>query len=110
MPSNRPTAPSAALTPRKLAGPPLTSDRIKALEKEAAALAKRHPVATAGAALGAGVLLGVAAQRALRHKPTVSEVLLESISKRASGASKRLTKVASAGFKVAKSRARRAMK
>jgi hypothetical protein len=110
MPTSRPTVPPPALAPRKLAGPPLTPERIRALEREALALAKRHPVATASAALGAGVLIGVAAQRALRHTPTVGEVVLDSLAKRASKVSRQLRSAASAGLKVAKTRARQAVK
>ncbi len=39
-------------------------------------LVKGHPLASAGAMLGTGVVVGVVAQRVLRHRPTVRETVL----------------------------------
>lgn len=74
--------------------------RLVELEKSAAAglgraakvagsLAKQHPLITAGVLVGTGVVVGVAAQRALHHKPTLGEVVMDTLSSSASRASKR---------------------
>ncbi len=53
----------------------LTKTRTELVESTER-MVKGHPMASAGALLGAGVLVGVAAQRALGHKPTVGEVVM----------------------------------
>ncbi len=95
--------------------------RLVALEKGAAAglrnatkatgaLAKKHQLATAGVLVATGVLMGVAAQRALRHKPTVGETVMDALSGGAARASRRAGVTAQRGFDRISARARQIMK
>ncbi len=83
---------------------------LKKAANAASALAKKHPAVTAGALVGAGVLVGVAAQRAFHHEPTVGEVVMSALKRSASKVSKRLATTASAGMSAGRARARRALR
>lgn len=83
---------------------------LKKAANAASALAKKHPGVTAGALVGAGVLVGVVAQRALHHEPTVGEVVMGALKRSASKVSKRLATTASAGLSAGKASARRALR
>lgn len=83
---------------------------LKKAASSASALAKKHPAVTAGALVGAGVLVGVAATRALQHEPTVGEVVMSALKRSASKVSKRLATTASAGLSAGKASARRALR
>jgi ElaB/YqjD/DUF883 family membrane-anchored ribosome-binding protein len=92
--------------------------RLVELEKTAAAglgraakatgtLAKQHPLVAAGVLVGTGVAVGVAAQRALHHKPTLGEVVMNTLSSSASRASKRADATAQRALERMTERARR---
>ncbi|MDP3236084.1 MAG: hypothetical protein Q8N26_25070 [Myxococcales bacterium] len=83
---------------------------LKRAARSAGALAKKYPGATAGALVGAGVLVGVAATRALHHEPTVGEVVMSALKRNAAKVSKRLATTASAGMSAGRARARRALR
>lgn len=83
---------------------------LKKAAHSATALAKKHPAVTAGALVGAGVLVGVVAQRALHHDPTVGEAVMSAIKRSASKVSKRLATTAAATLSAGKSSARRALR
>jgi hypothetical protein len=81
--------------------------------KKAAALVKKHPAVTAvtaGALVGAGVLVGVVAQRAFHHEPTVGEAVMGAIKRSASKVSKGLSTTAAAGLSAGKATAKRALR
>lgn len=83
---------------------------LKKAANSASALAKKHPAVAAGALVGAGLLVGVAAQRAFHHEPTVGEVVMSAIRRSASKVSKRLATTASATLSAGKTSARRALR
>ena len=83
---------------------------LKKAASAASALAKKHPAVTAGALVGAGVLVGVAAAKAFHHEPTVGEVVMSALKRSASKVSKRLATTASAGMSAGRARARRALR
>jgi hypothetical protein len=83
---------------------------LKKAARSAGALAKKYPGATAGALVGAGVLVGVAATRALHHEPTVGDVVMSALKRNAAKVSKRLSSSAAAGLTAGKARARRALR
>ncbi len=100
---NSTTKKSAELSTVKKASEPTMGE-------QAQALVKAHPVISAGALVGAGLLAGAAASRALMHKPTVGEVMLDALKTSSRRASKQIAKVASNGLKSATASARRAMR
>ena len=78
--------------------------------KRAQKVVKDHPLASVGTLIGAGVLVGVAANRAMRHSPSVGEVVADALSLRANKASKSLANSARKSIKKATSSVRRALK
>jgi len=83
---------------------------LKKAASAASALARKHPAVAAGALVGAGLLVGVAADRVFRHKPTVREVVMGAIERGAAKVSKRLATTAAAGLSAGKASARRALR
>lgn len=73
-------------------------------------LAKKHPAVTAGLLLGAGGLVGVAAERALHRDPTVREAVVKAIKRGAASASKRVASAAANGLSASKTGLRRALR
>jgi hypothetical protein len=95
--------------------------RLKQLEQRAEAglmkaasaaggLARKHPAAAAGLLLGAGGLVGAAAQRAFRHEPTVGEVVLKALKRTGARLSNGVASAAATGMSAGKTRARRALR
>jgi hypothetical protein len=62
----------------------------KEAARSGAAFTKRHPLATVGTVAGVALVAGALVDRALRHEPTLGEVLKKTVSRQAS----RLSKVA----------------
>ncbi len=83
--------------------------RVTRAVKSTKAVIKKHPIASVGTLIGAGVLVGVAAQ-AMRHTPTMGEQMAEALSLGASKATKSLASSARDGIKKAGSSVRRALK
>lgn len=83
---------------------------LKKAAASASALVKKHPAVTAGALVGAGVLVGVVAQRAFHHEPSVGEAVMGAIKRGASKVSKRLSTTAAAGLSAGKATAKRALR
>jgi hypothetical protein len=86
---------------------------LKKAAASAGALVKKHPAVTAvtaGALVGAGVLVGVVAQRAFHHEPTVGEAVMGALKRSASKVSKRLSSTAAAGLSAGKATAKRALR
>ncbi len=66
-------------------------DRLKKAGEAAKQVGKKHPLAVAGALIGAGVAAGIAADRAMRKKtPSLSETVLTVIKGGAARGIKRL--------------------
>jgi hypothetical protein len=84
--------------------------RVKRAVGVASGFATKHPAVAAGALLGAGALVGVAAQRALHHEPTLGEVVLRVLKRGASRVSKQVATTASSGLRMGKARAKRALR
>jgi len=64
----------------------------------------KHPLAIGGTILGAGILVGIAAHRALAHQPTVGEVVKRVVKNQAIKISKKLVRSATSSVdKAAKS-------
>lgn len=75
---------------------------LKKAAASASTLAKKYPAAAAGALVGAGVLVGVVATKALHHEPTVGELVMGAIKRGTSRASKQISKTAAAGVRAGK--------
>jgi ADP-ribosylglycohydrolase len=67
------------------------------------AFTKRHPLATVGTVAGVALVAGALADRALRHEPTLGEVLKKTVARQAS----RLSKAAASKAKQSASAAGR---
>lgn len=88
----------------------LPKEKAQQVVRAASALVKEHPAATAvtaGALVGAGVLVGVVAQRALHHERTVGEAVMSAIKRSAAKVSKQVSTAAAQRVSAGKAGARR---
>lgn len=113
-PSNGPTSASSAIAqkvPQQLKQLEQRAEaRLRSVASTVGALAKQHPAVTAGVLMGAGVVVGVAAQRALHREPTVGEAMMGALKRGTSKVSKRLATTVSAGLSAGRASARRALR
>lgn len=118
VPKSPPRTPSAKKGARALvkaeARPKSLARKAKAgLEQVTGAaetLAKEHPAVAAGLLLGAGGLMGLAAERALHRDPTVGEAMVKALKQGAATASKRVASAAARGLSASKTGLRRALR
>jgi hypothetical protein len=83
---------------------------LSSMTRSATSVIREHPLASAGVILGAGVLVGMATQHLFRHRPTVSEVVMDALRSGASEASRKLTMAAESGLHAVEHSARQAMR
>jgi hypothetical protein len=76
-----------------------TATRLKRATKATGAVVSAHPLASAGLFVGAGVLVGIAANAALRHKPTVAEVVADALRSGAADAAHQVSAAANRGLR-----------
>ena len=104
--ATRPTPPIA----RGEQGPDTAAREVRRAAQSTARLAKDHPAVAIGALVGVGMLVGAAAQHALRKPPSLGDVLLKTLSTRVGKAGKVVSRAAEQGLKSAAQKLRKSVR